>query len=130
MTLSTEQYAKALYESLQETPAKDHDTVIDNLVKILKNNNELSKFEAIIAAFEKIHNEKEGIVEATVTTAGPVKIDKNMIDGLNALAGTKVNVTQKEDDKIIGGVVVRVGDTQLDASIKTKLENLKRTLSK
>lgn len=130
MTLSTEQYAKALYESLQETPAKDHDTVIENLVKILKNNNELSKFEAIITAFEKIHNEKEGIVEATVTTAGPVKIDKNMVEGLNKLAGTKVNVTQKEDDKIIGGVVVRVGDTQLDASIKTKLENLKRTLSK
>ena len=129
MTLSTEQYAKALYESLQETPSKDHDTVIDNLVKILKNNNELSKFEAIIAAFEKIHNEKEGIVEATITTAGPVKIDKAMVEGLNKLAGKKVNVTHKEDDKIIGGVVVRVGDTQLDASIKTKLENLKRTLS-
>ncbi len=129
MAVSIQQYATALYESLQETTGKDHDIVIENLVQVLKRSNELHKFEAIIDAFEKLHKEHAGVTEATVTTATPVKIDKTMMDELNAMAGSKVDITQKVDESIIGGVIIRMEDTQLDASVKTKLEHLKKTLS-
>jgi F-type H+-transporting ATPase subunit delta len=40
--------------------------------------------------------------------------------------GNKVTLENKIDESIIGGFVLRVGDTQYDASIANKLNGLKR----
>ena len=41
----------------------------------------------------------------------------------------EVNITYKTDKSVMGGLVIRFGDIQIDASLKTKLENLKKQLS-
>jgi F-type H+-transporting ATPase subunit delta len=129
MNISVEQYAGALFSGLREVSEKDHDTVIENLVRILKQNNDLDKFDAIVEAYERIEQKNSGIAEAVVTTATPHSADKKMMDALNNIAGSKVKVTEEVDESIIGGVIVRIDDTLLDASIKTKLDNLKDSLS-
>ncbi len=130
MNISVEQYARALYDSLREVKEKDHDTVIENLVKVLKQNNDLNKFGIVIDAYEKLEQKESGISEAVVTTAATHKTDHATMDALNRLADSKVKVTPVVDESILGGVIVRIDDTLIDASVKTKLENLKSKLTR
>jgi F-type H+-transporting ATPase subunit delta len=129
MAFSVAQYAQALYESLEGTKPADHDKVIDNLVGILKKNNDLKKFKEIVQNFERINLERTGSTRAEITTAHEVKIDKSVIESLNKLAGKDIEVKHTVDETLIGGVLIRMDDTMIDASVKGQLKNLKKTLS-
>jgi F-type H+-transporting ATPase subunit delta len=129
MAFSVAQYAQALYESLEGTKPGDHEQVIDNLVAVLKKNNDLKKFNEIVDAFERFDLEKRGVTKAEITTAHEVKIDKTVIDSLNKLADQQVEIKQTVDESLIGGVLIRMDDTMIDASVKGQLKNLKKTLS-
>lgn len=129
MKYSIQQYAQALYDALHETAEKDHEKIIDKFVDILKTNQDLAKYEQIIDTYERLDNEARGVLKANVTTAREVKLDKGVIDKLNELAGTKLEVEHKVDDSLIGGVVIRMDDTLIDASVKGQLGKLKKSLS-
>ncbi len=127
MRYTKEQYAQALYESLQDTAPRSHDTVIDNFIKTLKNNGDLGSYEAIIETYEAYDKEQRGVTEVEVTTAGAT-INKTLLNDLNKLVGKDAEVIHKTDDKIVGGVVIRIDDTLIDGSIKHQLNNLGNTL--
>lgn len=128
MAVTVSQYVEALFLSLEEVGEKDHDQIIENLVKILKANEDLDKFEKIIHELEQKMLQKN--ITAEVTTTSKMKVDKEIIDNINQLAGNKADITHEVDDTLIGGVIIKVDDTMLDTSIKTKLENLRTTLIK
>ncbi len=48
--------------------------------------------------------------------------------GLEAMTGKKVEMTMEEDASFLGGVVVSVGDTLYDGSIRTQLNNMRNLL--
>jgi F-type H+-transporting ATPase subunit delta len=129
MKFSHKQYAQALHESLQDTSPKDHDKVIANFIDVLKNNGDLKDYEKIIKAYEDYDRQQRGVKEVEVTTARDIEVNKDMIRQLNAIAGSDAEVKRKVDGGLIGGVVVRVDDTLLDGSVKTQLNNLKKTLT-
>lgn len=88
-------------------------------------------FDKITAVFSDLCNEKLGIAEITVTAAFPLdeeqreKIKKKMAE----ITGKKIEMSEKVDSSLVGGVVVDYGDTRMDGSVKTRLENLKESLS-
>ncbi|HEX3100109.1 MAG TPA: F0F1 ATP synthase subunit delta [Patescibacteria group bacterium] len=127
MRFTKEQYAQALFEALAETSPKSHDTVINNFIEALKANGDLSSYEDIIEAYEIYDKTERGVKEVEVTTAS-AKVNKTLIDDLNKLVGKNAEITQKSDDKIIGGVVIKIDDTLIDGSIKNHLNNLENTL--
>jgi F-type H+-transporting ATPase subunit delta len=133
MKLTSQQYAQALFEATTETNPKDHDKVLDNFVKILAQNGDLGKYDEIDAEFRKLKLESQGIKEAEVTVAKESEINRSLIEQLNSVAEatglhSKLEIKQKIDESIIGGVIVRVDDTLIDASIKTQLNNLNKQL--
>ena len=130
MAITLEQYAQALHDALSETDAKSHDAVINNFVSVLKSNNDLDKYEKIIDTFEVLSKADATKVHAEVTTATPMERNKEILETLNHLAGKEAHVTHKVDENIIGGVVIKVDDTLVDASIKGQLSKLKKALSK
>ena len=71
---------------------------------------------------------QQGISEAKVTVARDVEINSGLMKSLNEIIGNKVEIKKQVDAGIVGGVVVRVDDTLIDASIKTQLENLNQEL--
>ena len=75
-----------------------------------------------------LHEKLKGEEVAYVTTAVPLTSDleKKILDTVNKATGNKVTLESKIDESIIGGFVLRVGDTQYDASIANKLNGLKR----
>lgn len=127
MKYSRSQYVQALHEALQDTDAKSHDRVIDNFIQTLKANGDLGSYEAIIKEYEVYDKEQRGVKDVEITTAG-ASVNKSLISDLNKLVGKNIDITQKHDDKIIGGVVIKVDDTLIDGSIKNHLNNLGKTL--
>lgn len=132
MKITITQYAKTLYESVKDKSPKEISGVISGFVKILAKNNQIKNGGKIIARFSDIHNQENGIVEAEVISR---KVLSNTLS--NKLKGfIKEKYQAREvvlkniiDEKIKGGIVVRVGDELMDASVSKKLRDLKYKLS-
>ena len=113
--LTSQQYAQALFEAVAETAPHDHDKVLDNFVKILAQNGDLGKYDEIDEEFRKLKLESHGIKEAEVTISRETEINQTIIAELNKVVSGKLEIKQKIDESIIGGVVVRVDDTLIEA---------------
>jgi F-type H+-transporting ATPase subunit delta len=122
------QYAQALFDAVSETAPKDHNKVLDNFVAVLKENGDLEKYGEIEAAFRQMKLKSEGVSEVEVTVAREAELNKGLVDEINRIVGNKAEIKKKVDGDLIGGVVVRVDDTLIDASVRTQLHNLNRSL--
>ena len=130
MKITSQQYATALFDAISETAPHDHDKVLDNFVKILGQNGDLGKYDEIDAEFRKLKLSSQGIQEAEVTVAKEVEFNRTIVEELNKAIGGKIEIKKNIDESIIGGVVVRVDDTLIDASVKGQLNHLNSTLKK
>lgn len=128
MKFTSKQYAQALYDAVQETAPKDQDKVLDNFVKVLVENGDIGKHSEIEEEYLNLEMKSKGISQAEVTVAKDVEMNSSLINQLNEIVGTKIEVKKKVDAGIVGGVVVRVDDTLIDASVKTQLSNLNSEL--
>jgi len=86
----------------------------------------------IAAAFDALVKEKKGIVSATIISAAPLdaSVKKQIVDKIQASAKGTIEVTEKIDASLIGGFVVEMGDTRIDASVASKLTQLKQQLTR
>ncbi len=123
-----EQYAHTLYEVISDTKDSDYDKVINNLITVLKSNNDLGKYEQIVQKYEEIYYQSKQNPNIEVTTTSNDK-SKAIVESLNKIIKNG-NFTTKSDDKIIGGVTIKIDDTLIDGSIKTQLDNLHNSLNK
>ena len=75
-------------------------------------------------------NEIRGIVPMTLTSA--TKLDEGVkatiLEKLNKSVKGSIQLTEKVDESLIGGFVVRMGDTRIDASIVHQLNEMKQRL--
>ncbi len=128
MKFTVKQYAQGLLGAIESTAPKQHDLVIDNFIKVLKKNGDLEAYEKIITEFENLTTLAENTSQVEITTAGGASVSPSLLKELNTFAKDKVTITKHEDDSIIGGVVIKVDDTLIDASLKTQLDSLKSDL--
>ncbi|HYE22218.1 MAG TPA: ATP synthase F1 subunit delta [Verrucomicrobiae bacterium] len=130
MKPSAKQYAQALFETLQSTNPKDQNQVLENFVKALAENNDLKMFDQIEEEFHRLELAAKGTTMANVTSAKPLAVDseKQLVSHLNELVKGKVELKKKIDENLIGGVVIQMEDTVIDASVKRSLEDLKSNL--
>jgi F-type H+-transporting ATPase subunit delta len=131
MKFSAKQYAEALMDSLNDTDPKDNDKILDNFVSVLAANNDLRLFDEIASEFHKLELAKKGIKEVEVTSAHPLNKENELqiLHELNKLAKGNYEIKKKIDEQILGGVVIRLDDKMLDASVKNDLEQLKKDLT-
>ena len=86
----------------------------------------------ICGAFVDQYRKHEGITSAIITTAAHIdegqlaKIKTQMVE--LGLAKGKVEITKKVDPEIIGGFILEVQDQLYDASVKSKLANMKKNI--
>jgi F-type H+-transporting ATPase subunit delta len=83
--------------------------------------------EAIASSFEAQYNEVKGIQKATVVSALPLtaELREQLGQKLVAETGKKIILEETIDPSLIGGFVLRVGDKQIDSSVKHSLRKLK-----
>jgi F-type H+-transporting ATPase subunit delta len=107
-----------------------YDTYVRNFLNRLIERNRLDLLSDIVTAYEKLLDEKLGIVRAKVTSAGPLDAaqQKSIASRLEQVTGKQVRVELSVDPSLIGGIVARVGSTIYDGSIRQQLQVFKQRL--
>ncbi|TRZ46004.1 ATP synthase F1 subunit delta [Robertkochia solimangrovi] len=100
----------------------------ERLLVLLMDNDRLSLIGEVAEKFLIRYDELMGNQKAVVTTAVPItpELEKRVLDKVTELTGKNVTLVNRVDESIIGGFILRVGDLQYNASIASKLNNLKR----
>ena len=101
-----------------------------NFLRVLLRNNRLTQLNEINERFSLELAARSGVASAQITSARPLAHSEKaeLKRNLEKLTGKKVDLTFETDEKLIGGVVTRIGSTVYDGSIKTQLQQLKEQL--
>ncbi|MEG0180405.1 MAG: F0F1 ATP synthase subunit delta [Peptostreptococcaceae bacterium] len=104
---------------------------LKNFLKILIEKGRITSLKAIELTFKQLLNDKHNIIEGTVLSAIPMEKTKvkELEEKLSKKYNKNVTLENKVDESILGGVLVRLGNTQIDGSVKTRLNNIKDQLS-
>jgi F-type H+-transporting ATPase subunit delta len=97
-----------------------------NFLGVLAGNRRLFALPGIIRAFQAMLATRRGEVTAEVTSAVP--LDEAQVAALrqsvSRYAGKAVQLRTEVDPRLLGGLVVRIGSRMVDASLRTKLQQL------
>ena len=95
-----------------------------NFVQVLVDNDRLGVVPAIRTLFEELKREREGVLEAQITSAFALDDEQQsrLVRRLEAKYQRKVSAQVSVDPQLIGGVKIVVGDKVLDATVRGKLD--------
>ena len=101
-----------------------------NFLKVVARHGRFNCVEAIRQAAREQLNELRDRVEVNLVTAEPLNSDsiELIVNRLKVVLGKDVDLHVDVDPELIGGVVLRVGDTVYDASVANRLVRLKDEL--
>ena len=104
---------------------------LKNFLKILVEKGRISYLKSIELTFKELLNDKHNIIEGTVISAIALteKQVKELEEKLSKKYNKNVTLENEVDQSILGGVLVRLGNTQIDGSVKTRLNNIKDQLT-
>ncbi|WP_047417783.1 ATP synthase F1 subunit delta [Cellulophaga sp. Hel_I_12] len=107
---------------------KESHQITVGLINALIDNKRIGLLYEVAQKHLILNEDLKGRGVAFVTTAVPLTndLEKKILQKVAELTGKKVEVQNTIDEKILGGFILRVGDLQYDASIASKLSNLKR----
>ena len=98
-----------------------------NFLKVLSRHGRMGSIRATVRSARKLLNESRNRVEVEVRTAAPISnpLREAISNRLAAILGTEVVLNTKVDPELLGGLVVRVGDTLFDGSLSSKLLSIR-----
>jgi len=101
-----------------------------NFLSLVAKNRRLFALEPMTAAFFAILAEHRGEMSAEATSATPLNDEqvKRLRTEIETIVGKAINLTTRVDPDLLGGLVVKVGSTMVDSSLKTKLNRLKSVM--
>ena len=86
----------------------------------------------VCKGFIEQYNVHKDIVEVIVTT--PIEISEDIENSiqayLNSIENGKIKLVKKRDESLIAGFTIDYNNTRLDASVKKRLEKMKKELKK
>ena len=102
-----------------------------NFARLLVESGRIGQAEAIEREFQRLVDDAEGRVRATVTTAIELEpADRDRVAReLSRRLEKDVRVTVVVDPRILGGMKLQYGDRLVDATVATRLEQLRRRLA-
>lgn len=118
--------------SIINTVFDQFDTTTKGFVELIAKNRRESILPHIAASFLVKVKEHKGIVPITITSASKLNEDvkAQILEKIGAAVEGTLEVEEKVDESLIGGFVVRMGDTQIDASISRQFKDLKQRLTR
>ena len=129
-SLNSSAKASALDSVLERVELNKH---VSNFIRLVQSKNRMSLFHQIVSSYQTQTDKISGRIRASVTTA----LDLDMAEKddirqtLAAAAGVNTDqifIEYSIDPEIIGGVVARVGNLLYDASVRSRLTEIKSSL--
>ena len=104
----------------------DFDPVLVKFLKVMADRGRLEHVGAVRKAAENLYDEQMGRVLATIRTAVPLEkaLRDQIAQKLGATLNREVRLKEEVDPDLIGGMVVRVGDTVFDNSVANRLNTM------
>ena len=102
-----------------------------NFLELLTEKNRMPVIFAIRRAFDELWVEERKRLDVTVTSAVELdpKVVKKVGDEIQKQTGREIDLNSVVDENVIGGLVLRVGNRVLDASVRAKLERLRKEIA-
>jgi F-type H+-transporting ATPase subunit delta len=101
-------------------------------LELLAENHRLPVIFRIRRAFDDLWSEERKLLNVEITSA--VELHPNTVrsigNRIGKETGREVEVTAKVDSDLLGGVVIRAGNVVMDASVRSRLERLRREVAK
>jgi F-type H+-transporting ATPase subunit delta len=115
-----------------ERAVTDADEVVVNFLNLLIENHRMPVIFRVRRGFDALWREENKLLPVTVTSA--VELDKATVgqigDRIAEQTGRKIELSAVVEPEILGGIVVRVGNSILDASIRNRLEQLRKQVAR
>jgi F-type H+-transporting ATPase subunit delta len=109
----------------------ESDPLVRNLLRLLIDKGRGDEVEEVAAEFERLAAIEEGQLSVELTTAFELDDDeaRAIVEQLQRASGRTVEATRAVDAGLIGGIVVQAGSRRVDASVRGRLERLRRQLA-
>lgn len=101
--------------------------VLLNFLKVTARHDRLGCLPDVLRSYRKLVNESEGKLEVTVRAAYPLSnpLRERIANKLGEVLKKKVQLNVEVDPDLLGGLVVRIGDTLYDGSVASQLQRMK-----
>ena len=106
--------------------------VVLEFLKVIAKKKRFREFEAMRFDFRKLYEKKRGIREVTAISAIPLskRVEDKLVRVLKARLNADIRLLKETNPKLIGGLILRFEDTEIDASYKTRILELKQMLKR
>ena len=109
----------------------DADPTVRNFLELLVENHRMPAIFRARRELDRLWQETHQLLPVQITSA--VELDEGVVkrigDEIGRQTGRTVELTATVDPEVIGGIVLRVGNSILDASIRTRLERLRKQVA-
>ena len=124
---STEEKKDGLHRTIEGA-----DETFLNFLELLTDNHRMPVVFRVRREFDRLWEEANQLLPVEITSAIPLEgsVAQRIGDEIGRQTGRRVQLTSTVDPDVIGGVVLRVGNSILDASIRTRLEALRKQVAK
>ena len=126
-TISQEDLSKIINKIIENNK---FDKLFKNFLSFLIEKRRFFFIENILKSFIEICSKKRGELKAELSSAKNLSSDelKKITEVLTQNFSSKIKLNYKHDESLIGGLVVQVGSTMVDTSIKNKLQQIENRM--
>jgi F-type H+-transporting ATPase subunit delta len=115
-----------------ERAVADADPVVLNFLTLLISKHRMPVIFRVRADYDRMWEEENRLLPVEITSA--VELDEEIVsqlgDRISEQTGRTVELSSRVEPDILGGIVVQVGNSVLDASIRNRLDQLRRQVVK
>ena len=106
------------------------DQLVHNFLRLVAEKGRSGQIEEIAREFDRLVAREERRLDVELTTAFELSDDEaeRIVGQIEQASGRKVDAKRTVDPALIGGVVLQAGSLRVDASIRGRLERLRREL--
>jgi F-type H+-transporting ATPase subunit delta len=108
------------------------DPIVQNFLKLLIEKHRMPAIFRVRRELDSLWEEENKLLPVEVTSA--IELDKKTVkeigDRIGEQTGRKVELSARVEPDILGGIVVRVGNSIIDASIRARLEQLRKQVAR
>lgn len=122
--------AQAKKETIEAVFAGELDDFVKNFLLLLIDKRRETALTAIVREYLDIANNMRNIAEAEVIVSQELSEGQKqaLIDKLKKLTGKNIVLKIQLDEKILGGIIVKIGDKLIDGSVTRQLKTLKSNI--
>ena len=106
------------------------DKLVSNFLRLTAEKGRIGEIEEIARELDRLVAELEGRLTVALTTAYELSEPeaRGIVETIEQASGREVEATRSVDPAIIGGLVLQAGSLRVDASVRGRLERLRREL--